>query len=459
MLSKLAPKRLYQIVLLLVVLLFVLVNLCAGLLQQKFNITLDLTEEKLYAFSQSTFEVLDYLQEPTTLYVLSREEDYPSMLREVLSRYSKLSSNITVTYIDPYQNPVFLDHYRQLGHSFNETDILVQGSRRAQVIAYKDILVYSGERVTGINMEQQITGALLYVNSTETPVVAFTTGHNERTTNALQRLFTGNFFEVRTLSLATQGLDGVDIAVIASPAKDFEPSELAQLTAHLERGGSLMVFIEPGVNTFPNLSAFLEDWNIAFENNLVFEEKAYVSDNPINIIPMYADHAINQYFVQNPYYVVMPSARGIKLLSGGKSGAEVSRVLISTPGSYAKTSLQYDSPQKQEGDLSGPFVLAAVAQRQLQEGQAKIFAAGSRYLYADDVMGVESYANSTFLSQTVNYLWQGHATVSIPPKTIQTPPINISLSRSIVWGVLLAIIIPLGVAAVGIWVYVKRKNL
>ncbi len=459
MLSKLTHRRLYRLVLLLVLALYLLVNLFAGLLAAKFNIALDMTEEKLYHFSQITYDVAQALEQQTTVYVLSSREDYPSMLQEVLSRYERMSENLSVSYIDPYENPLFLDHYRQLGYTFAETDLLIQGGNRAKVVPYADMLVYSGEQVTGINIEQQVTGALLYVNSAQTPRAAFITGHSERVTNGLQKLFTDNFFETQTVSLAAGGLPEADVVVLASPARDLEPAELTMLQSYLDRGGSLMLMLEPGVEQYPNLSAFLKDWNLAFTDRLVFEEKAFVSDNPINIIPMYTDHPINAYFAQNPYYVVMPSTRALELLSGAGSAVQVRPVLVSTSGAYAKTTLQYDSPARGPQDIAGPFVLVATAEKTTEAGVARVFAAGSRYLYADDVMGISSYANAAFLTQALNFLWQQSAGVSIPAKTIASPPIAISMSQSVTIGAVLVILLPLTVLAAGVWVYLKRKSL
>lgn len=459
MFSKLSHKRLYRLILLLVLALYGLTNLFAGLLSEKFDIALDMTEEKLYRFSQVTLDVSHALEQETTIYVLSNSEDYPSMLREVLSRYEKLSDKLSVSYIDPYENPLFLDYYKQLGYTFSETDLLVQGGERAKVIPYGDLMVYSDDQITGINIEQQVTGALLYVNSTATPRAAFITGHNERTTNALQNLFTNNFFEVETVSLAAGGVLDANVVVLASPARDLEPAELALLENYLKQGGSLMLMLEPGVGEYPNLSGFLKSWNLAFTNRLVFEEKAFVSNNAINIIPMYADHPINAYFAQNPYYVVMPSSRALEILSGGDSAVQVQPVLLSTPGSYAKTTLQYDSPARSAEDIAGPFILAATAEKTIGTNTAKLFAIGSRYVYADDIMGITSYANTAFLTQAINYLWQQSAAINIPAKTIASPPIAISTSQSTTIGAALVIFLPLAVLLLGTWVYLKRKRL
>lgn len=458
MLSKLSQKRLYQIILCLVLLLFVLVNACAALLAQKFDITADMTEEKLYRFSDVTTQIAQSITQETNIYVISAQADYPSMLNEVLSRYAKLSPQINVAYIDPYENPMFLDHYKQMGFTLAQMDLLVEGAQRAKQIAYEDILTYSDGEVTGINIEQQVSGALLYVGSTTNPQAVFTTGHNERGSASLEKLFADNNFVTEQTPLTGEGDIAADVVVISSPTKDFEAAQTAKLERYLEQGGSLMVFLEPGVNTFTNLSALLEKWNLGVTNNVIFEDKAYVLNNPLNLIPMYTNHPINSYFADNQYYVVMPSARGVEVLDTALSSLDTKPVLISTTDAYAKAELQYNSTKRAPGDEAGPFVLAAASQSKVAGG-GKVFLAGSRSVYADDIMGAQSYANTAFLAQTLNYLWDGGVSISIPAKTIVSPPLAVNFSQSVLIAIVLVIILPLCVAVVGIGVYRKRKHL
>lgn len=461
-LSRLSQRKLYRIILCLVIAVFLLVNRCVSLAGGVFDWKLDMTGEKLYELSAITGEVGKSLGDETQIYVAAGEQDYPSMFKEMLSRYGRLSPYLTVTYVDPFENPLFVDNYKQQGYTLSQNDIVVVGKNGIRQIAYDEMLVYTGEEVSGISIEQQVTAGILYVNSSEKLSVAFTTGHGERTTKALENAFINNNFKVSNLSLALAGAVEADIIVIASPAKDFEASETAALEAHLEAGKKLMVFLEPGVGLYPNLSAFLKAWGLEPENNVVFEEKAYASDNPINIIPMYEPHTINVYFVKNPYYVVMPASRGIKLQKGAEN-IKTTPVLSSTSDSYAKEKLQYDTAGWENGDASGPFVLAATAEKTVwtEEGErtAAIFLAGSRNIYADDIMAVESYANSEFLTQVMNFLTESAGSVHIPAKTLTKPPLAVTMQMSLLIGMVLVVLLPLGLIGAGIVVYRKRKNL
>lgn len=448
-------RGLYGALLALALLAFVLANACAHLADERFGLSLDMTEGSLYALSAMTGEVCQALADPVTIHVISAREEYPAMLSEMLSRYARLSGMIRVEYVDPYENPVFLEYYAQMGVSLGRQDLLVEGAQRNTVITYGDILLTDGSgAVTGIDLEQQLTSALLYVNRADAPRALLITGHNERPTTALRRLFESNHFSLEDAALLTGGVPEAEIAVVAAPTQDYAPEEIKKLEAYLSAGGRLMVFLEPSAYALPNLEALLERWGMKPRQDLVFEPNACASGNPLNLIPMYAGHEVNAYFADHPVYVVMPSTRSFELSVGAQT------VLYSTGDAYRKDSVQYATARREEGDETGRAVLAALADRTLPDGQqAMVFAAGSRMLYADDLMGASTYANSLFLSQVVGYLSGERTTLSIPPKTMSASPLPITHTQSMILGGVLVIAVPLAVLGAGLMTTYRRKRL
>lgn len=448
-------RGLYGALLALALLAFVLANACAHLADERFGLSLDMTEGSLYALSAMTGEVCQALADPVTIHVISAREEYPAMLSEMLSRYARLSGMIRVEYVDPYENPVFLEYYAQMGVSLGRQDLLVEGAQRNTVITYGDILLTDGSgAVTGIDLEQQLTSALLYVNRADAPRALLITGHNERPTIALRRLFESNHFSLEDAALLTGGVPEAEIAVVAAPTQDYAPEEIKKLEAYLSAGGRLMVFLGPSAYALPNLEALLERWGMKPRQDLVFEPNACASGNPLNLIPMYAGHEVNAYFADHPVYVVMPSTRSFELSAGAQA------VLYSTGDAYRKDSVQYATARREEGDETGRAVLAALADRTLPDGQqAMVFAAGSRMLYADDLMGASTYANSLFLSQVVGYLSGERTTLSIPPKTMSASPLPITHTQSMILGGVLVIAVPLAVLGAGLMTTYRRKRL
>ncbi|HNW87206.1 MAG TPA: GldG family protein [Candidatus Limiplasma sp.] len=449
--KKQTQKGLWTAVLLLALCVFGLVNLCATFAAKRFQTALDLTEENLYALSADTQKAVAGLENETNVYVFSAEADYPAMLREMLRRYTQLSDQLRVTYVDPTENPVLMTHYQQMGATLDASDILVEGAARIKAIPYADLILYTDNQPTGIDLEQQLTSALLYVNSSYAPRAVFTTGHGERPTSALQKLFTDNQFSVETVAIGVEDAQQPEVMVIAAPATDFTATDVTALQNYLGGGGKLMVFLEPTDAAMPNLNGFLSALGMAVQPDIVFEPKAYASGSPHNIIPMYTSSAVNAYFADHPVYVVMPSASAITL-SASANGQQAEALLSTTADSYAKTDLRYTASEKAEGDVTGPFTVAAMA-------DGKVFLAASRMMYADDLMGADSYANRMFLTQALGALWQQSTVLSLPARRLESATLPITGYQANLLAIALTGALPLMALAVGFAVKWRRRRL
>ena len=122
-----SQKTVYRLVMVLAVCVFILANLVAGKLVNLFDLTIDFTGERLYSLSSVSKNTLSALQSQTSVYIISEETVFPPVLREFLRRYNFLSPMINIRYIDPYKDPVFLNHYSMQGFKLEESDLLVVG--------------------------------------------------------------------------------------------------------------------------------------------------------------------------------------------------------------------------------------------------------------------------------------------------------------------------------------------
>ncbi|MDR1875918.1 MAG: Gldg family protein, partial [Synergistaceae bacterium] len=350
-----AFERQSRVILALSLCLFVLVNVFAWLAGQRFDVRFDMTGERLYAPSPPAIESVRSLfasgsssgsSFSVVISVISDEESFPPVLREMLRRLEKLSPRIDVRYVDPWENPAFVNHYRQLGHAPGASDILVEGPSGVRLLRYGDLFVYRDKTVNGIRevhgiqLEQMLMSAMKSViKNGASPRAAFTVGHNERPSGALKNLFSSNGCLVENLYVgAGVGLDpNADIIVLAGPSRDFSREEADALRDWLSKGGKLAAFLGPDGGPYPNLGGLLRDWNMELADGLVLEEKAYAAGSPVNVIPQYAPHPVNLYFVENPSYAVMPRARAIKIVGKGPGAFTPEALLVSTSGSFARS--------------------------------------------------------------------------------------------------------------------------
>jgi len=445
-------KGLWLFILLLVISAFLLLNLCVSLTADRYDLSLDMTASRLYALSEDTISLVSGLQDHSSIYVFSSENEYPSMYREILRRYAQLSGNLTVSYVDPVENPVLVSHFNQRGVTPAGFDILVEGAKRLRLISYADTYVTdANHQVTAIDLEQQLTAALAFVNSEHTPRAVFTTGHNERPTAALSKLFSDNSFTVETKAVAQDTSAAPEIVVIAAPTADFTTQDTAKLRSWLAGGSRLMLFLEPGDMAMPNLSALLAEYGMQFDGNVLFEPQAYAGAAAHNIIPMYAGHEINAYFAENPLYVVSPSTSSLTLEGIGMAKGRAQALLSTTSAAYAKKNLHYTSSAQEASDAAGPFTIAAIA-------QDSVFVCGSRMIYADDLMGTSSYANRMFLTRVVGALYSENVAVSIPAKTLDSALLPVSAGQAKALGIALTAALPFAALLCGVTIIIRRRR-
>ena len=460
-------RKFYQITIksifvILCLIVFVLINLIGHKFVDRYSMKLDLTENALYEFSEMTKEATRSLNTPIRITVLNREEDYVVMLREILKRYSSLSDFISLEFVDPFDNPVLASSYADRGIQIHMDDIVMEGSARTKVFSIEDMYTLNAARtdITGLNAEQQLTSAMYFINNPEVPVAAFVDGHNERPSTALNELFTKNNFELLHGTMSSLGRENPDILVIASPSRDFLPEDIEQLNLYINRGGNIFLFIEPSAEPFPLLEGFLVEWGIIPGDELVFEEKAYTANNPVNIVPMYDPHIINLYFMETRIFLTMPSSRSLYKVAHQGSAYNVQSVLSSTPDSYGKQGYQFDQLTREVGDIDGPFSLVMSSERKLANGDfSRLVVVGSRKIYGDDLLGFSSYGNSEFLVQTINWLNAEDSSVNISPKKIESDPLNLRFGQVVILGVLLCVLVPLSFLIAGIIMFLRRQRL
>ena len=72
-------------------------------------------------------------------------------------------------------------------------------------------------------------------------------------------------------------------------------------------------------------------------------------------------------------------------------------------------------------------------------------------------MGNTSIANAEYLTAILNTLTARQDAVSIEPKSLSGNILSIATSSASTWGVILCIVIPVGILAAGIIVFLKRR--
>ena len=358
----------------------VMINVIFSLLADAYSWKLDMTSYDLYSLSDSTKQTVRSLvkNEKIKLTIMYKEDEYPEQFRETVKRFAALSENLDYSFIDIDVNPAAMSEYGE-EYNIQEGSIVVESKERIRVIGFNDL--YQSDSNTGAltyKTEECLAAAIKYVTKEEVPLVYFVTGHGESGYEALMNLIANNGADVEEVKLnqLTEFDPLARCMVICGPAVDYAQSEIRQLQDFLANDynyeHNLFYFDNPENATLPNLNAFLADWGIRVEENIVLETDDYSASayaNPAETAPLYTipslteEEVVGQKLTMD-YACVVPNSSSITLLFDTKEITETAALLLTSDGSYAKKTTALNAGyEKAKGDKEGPFNLAVLSTR------------------------------------------------------------------------------------------------
>ena len=219
------------------------------------NRRLDLTPQKKFTLSERTKQVVADLKRDVQLMAFinsDRPENF--FLQDLLGRMAALSPHFHYTVVDINRNPALAREYQALQYG---TLVFESDGRR------KGALLSGGEN--------GMVSALLQATRTGEKMIYFLTDHGEGDlANAvpqegytkLRGALADELYQVKPLSLTTSGGVPEDAAVVVllGPKVDLLPAELSALDAYVQRGGALLILLDPKGS--PSLVTFLESHNV-----------------------------------------------------------------------------------------------------------------------------------------------------------------------------------------------------
>lgn len=444
---------------LLVLAVYVLSGVVAVLATQRWDLKIDLTEEKLYTLSEETQAVLEQLESPVVITVMNSHQEYPIVPRNLLERYARGGNSVRVRWCDPYLEPLTVRAYEEAGYRVELNDLMVEAGGRCEQLKLTDLYELSsdGTQVTAIKAEQAITSAIANTARTQKDLVLFTDGHGEQPGASLMELIEENHFETAYTTLSVLGIeDRARLLCICDPERDFTAEDIAQVEAFLNRGGSVLVFLEPGAQTLENLSAFLADWGIEPGEGAVEEPRLYVSGSAGNVAATYASHEINRFFTNNRYYVIVPACMPLRQAYISRGNTKTQQVLSTSGSGY----VVLEDGSRNE---NAPFALAVSAQRDATlDGQTvtgRMVVIGSKRIYGDDLLASPSLANRDFLAQCAAWCVGESEWISIPPKEMGQPYLPMVAGEAQAFMLLMMIAIPSLLLGFGVVTAIRRRRL
>jgi ABC-type uncharacterized transport system involved in gliding motility auxiliary subunit len=417
--------------------------------------TIDLTQAHLNTLAPQSVLVVKRLDADLRVIGFYGPSDDQSRkdAEDLLSLYAAQSPHVKVRFEDPQLALQDLQRY-----GVHESGTLV--------------LDFKGKTellLPGTQSEQDVTSALLKLESSRTPGLCWVSGHGERDLKegnqidgytAAADLLTRNNFKTMDVLLANGVPAQCDLLALVGPRRPLADAEKKAMSDYLGAGGSLIATADPWVDaaTLASLNDVLKPFGLSFDGALVLDpDPAHFANSPE--VPVATS------------YGATPIARGIDNLPSAfvsatavvaAGGGDATRVPIVTTSAQAyEIASRRDNLNRAAADKAGPFVLMESAERTAAGSGGKKSRAvlvGSSSFAQNEVMPPE-YAgvNSQLLLGSMEWLTEQESLIALPPKPSRTLPLALTQEQQALVTLLTLLLLPMAVAAAGLAVWARRR--
>jgi ABC-type uncharacterized transport system involved in gliding motility auxiliary subunit len=445
----------------LAILLILVLAVVITLLSDRHYFRWDLTASGEHTLSDQTLQALKTIKEPIKAIAFAKEaSEEASNEKKLLASYQYQLKGMSVEFVDPDRDPALTRQYDI--QALNT--VVLQGFGRTQIVKTPD--------------EESLTNALVRLSKGATEKVYWVTGHGERPFDStapeslatIQKNLSSQSYQFEELNLAQKEIPSdAALVVVAAPEKDLFPEEVTSLKRFLNKGGSLLIFLEPYQDG--GLKDFLREYGIVITSDVVVDKMSRVmgGDFLLPMIVTYGDHEITRNFRLLSFFSV---ARSVEIDKGvKKKGLTLTNLALTSQESWSEMdgeALKQGKARLDPEDRQGPISLAVITELDPKEAKGdegkeedKITGEGKLVVFGDaDFVSnkfISLAGNSELITNTINYLVGRKDLITIPEK--QRPADQLMLSRN--QGLLLfwipVVVIPLMVILLGVAVWRKRR--
>ncbi|HEX2855807.1 MAG TPA: GldG family protein [Opitutaceae bacterium] len=467
-------------------------TLCLGLnyLARNHAWRYDITKHRRFSLSAETLSWIQQLKFPVKIYATLSDESENPEVRGLLNEYvhateGRDSGQITVEYLDVYQNRGKAD---RLGIDQADVIMLVCDDKRRVLTLNELYRIEKGVR-TGFQGEQAITAAVLDVSSPTRKKIYFLTGHAElspKDTDPVRGLsivgdqLRARNFEVDLLdiNIARQVPDDASLLIAVWPQSRFSSREQELLRQYLTvKAGRLMLFLHPGQPSY-GLDDLLLEWGVVVDNDFICDTgPANLSEDGDLIVAAYdPDHPITRVMLDNAFKLYMGPSRSVwpvtSAAGSGLSSTTLAATSLTAWGEVSYGEINRRLPEYNPGvdikarrgmlppDRLGLIVASErVAVRDglpftVPRGKLVVFGTG-------DLIGntriVQGGSYNIFLS-AVNWTVDRDTQLNIPARPIEQFQLSLSAGDFTKLRYSLLLVLPSGVALLGLLVYWNRRS-
>ncbi len=419
------------------------------------NKSFDTTTNKQFTLSEQTIKTVKNLKAPVSITYFAQTSRF-GVARDLLDRYSNLSSKVHVKYVDPEKKP----------------DVAKAEGFRTD----GGVVVRSGDKTEEASTlsEEGVTNAIIRSNKTGQKTICFVTGSGELALEDTDRsglsfakdALGKDNYKTSTFSLLEKQQVPAECAVvvIAGPKRDYVDAAANAVKAYVDGGGHVLFALGPAIESpkgasaadnaaTPNLAKLIEGWGITLDADLVLDPQSrmFGFSEAVPLGTTYESQPIVRDLAR--IATVFPVSQSLTVAAG--KGAEklvsTSDASVSVPHPTASVSVDPATAKK------GPFVLAAVATTGSGAKQGRIVVVGSSGWMNNGVLSIQQVANRDLFLNSINWLSADEDLISIRPKNPEDRRISLTNNQSRALFFSSVILLPLLAIFSGISAWWKRR--
>jgi len=421
-----------------------------GLLQwlsREYHLQFDWTQARRHSLTPASIAVVERLKGPLKITAFaSQRGETRQQIRDMVLRYQKYRPDIRLEFVDPDTSP---ERVRKAGIQFDGELQLEYNEARESLVP------------TQLN-EENFTNALTRLGHRSERWVVFLSGHGERSPDRQANFDLSTWatqlrkrgFKTQSLSLGEhpQIPQNATVLVIASPRTDLLPGEVRETQNYLQRGGNLLWLNDPG--PLYGLEPIAENLGIEFQPGTIVDPaaEAVTGNAAAIVVAKYGAHPVVRNFTE---VTLFPFASGVSM---NAPPGWLGSVLIDTrPSSWSETgSLEGHIEFDKGTDIPGPLNIAVALTRDQEKRQQRIVIFGDGDFLSNSYLG--NGGNLDFGMSLTNWLSQDDAYVNIPVQTTRDRQLNLSRPAQVAIAVVFLIALPLGLAAGGVIIWLRRRK-
>ncbi len=500
----------FYIIIILVIAIVVVINVMANMLAKRSPLKIDISPDNRYDISEESINVLKALNKDVDITVTSTRDYFDSlsayrenyyaqnygvpsdipyeMIPEILDKYSiyaqQGSGSINVKYVNMDVDPDIINKYKEkYNGDIGSGSIIVSSGDRVRVIsptevtdmlAYDENALRNQELIFNFAGESMITAAIKGVTDDNLVRVAFANTMNGASLYDAQfyqnaavtfekELLTKNGYDCTDIDIATDELssEDYDLVVVFAPSVDFTEDIIQKLSNFLYNGGKYgknMIYTpDLSKSGLTNIDGLLADWSIKVEDNYIFDEENAILRNDLIKVDVNDTESVGE-LPNDKLPIIAEDTRELSQINK-KNDDIVKEVLKSFDTSYT---VEITGKSKELGEKeSRPVVMLSRKERseEFKLVASELLVIGSPLMTGSTYIQQNStFNNANVLINIINNMTGKESGVVIPDKSLQSSFIAPTTKQARNIRIIVMWVIPFIIAAVGVFVLLRRRN-